>query len=127
MNIFIFFLMKNFWVKGSAEGTGQCHSKAKDNFSHGRYLLTGKMPTPNWSSGRVRHGLWGATDQSLGILWSRSSWNLYLGHTMDMKVTGNNQHGFTESKLYLRNLIAFYDEIISYANDGKTGYDLSCL
>lgn len=46
---------------------------------------------------------------------------------MDIKVTGNNQHGFTESKLYLRNLIAFYDEIISYANDGKTGYDLSCL
>lgn len=38
---------------------------------------------------------------------------------MDMKVTGNNQHRFTESKFYLRNLIAFYDETISYANDGK--------
>lgn len=39
---------------------------------------------------------------------------------MDVKVTGNNQHGFTESKFYLRNLKAFYDETISYANDGKT-------
>ena len=36
-----------------------------------------------------------------------------------LEMTGNNLHGFPKGKLCLSNLIAFYDETISYAADGK--------
>ncbi|KAF4804353.1 RNA-directed DNA polymerase from mobile element jockey-like protein [Turdus rufiventris] len=35
------------------------------------------------------------------------------------KVIRNSQHGFTKSKSYFNSLIAFYDEIISWMDDGR--------
>jgi len=61
--------------------------------SHGMFLMTGKTQTSDRSSGRVSMRLWGTSDQSfsyqsLGRLWSKSSWILCLGHMMDWKWLG---------------------------------------
>ncbi|CAM4609709.1 unnamed protein product [Caretta caretta] len=42
-----------------------------------------------------------------------------LNHLEERKVIRNSQHGFTKSKSYLTNLIAFYDEITGSLDVGK--------
>ncbi|GAB0207934.1 hypothetical protein GRJ2_003259100 [Grus japonensis] len=42
-----------------------------------------------------------------------------LKHTKD-KVIGSNQHELVKGKSYLANLVAFYNEIISLVDKGKT-------
>ncbi|CAM5138247.1 unnamed protein product [Eretmochelys imbricata] len=42
-----------------------------------------------------------------------------LKHLEERKVIRNSQHGFTKGKSCLTNLIAFYDEIAGYVDEGK--------
>jgi len=37
----------------------------------------------------------------------------------DKKVVGSNQHGFTNGKSCLSNLIAFYNDVISLVDEGR--------
>ena len=40
-------------------------------------------------------------------------------HIKDKRVIRGSQHGFTKGKSYLTNLIAFYEDITRWINDGK--------
>jgi len=40
-------------------------------------------------------------------------------HIKDKRVTRGSQHGFTKGKSCLTKLIAFYEEIIRWIDDGK--------
>jgi len=49
-----------------------------------------------------------------------------LGHAREKKVSGNSQHSFTEDKLCLTNMIAFYDKITRSVNEMRAA-NIICL